>query len=107
MRIWYLSHMLKVSLKLQWLSGRGLDSRPKGRGFVPHRCHCVVSSSKNINFSLVLVQPKKTHPFITERLLMGCKAIKALMRQNVHRLWPLLLAYEIRTKSPQLATISS
>ena len=27
--------------------------------------------SKNINPSLVLVQPRKTCPFITERLLMG------------------------------------
>ena len=26
----------------QWLSGRVLDSRPKGRGFMPHRRHCVV-----------------------------------------------------------------
>ena len=26
----------------QWLSGRLLDSRPKGRGFEPHRRHCVV-----------------------------------------------------------------
>ena len=39
----------------QWLSGRVLDSRPKGRGFEPHRRHCVVSLSKNINPSLVLV----------------------------------------------------
>ena len=54
----------------QWLSGRVLDSRPKGRGFEPHRRHCVVSLSKNINPSLVLVQPRKTRPFITERLLM-------------------------------------
>ena len=57
----------------QWLSGRVLDSRPKGRGFEPHRRHCVVSVSKNINPSLVLVQPRKTRPYITERLLMGCK----------------------------------
>ena len=57
----------------QWLSGRVLDSRPKGRGFEPHLRHCVVSLSKNINHSLVLVQPKKIRPFITERLLMGCK----------------------------------
>ena len=35
--------------------------------------HCVVSLSKNINPSLVLVQPKKTRPFIIERLLMGRK----------------------------------
>ena len=26
----------------QWLSGRVLDSGPKGRGFEPHRRHCVV-----------------------------------------------------------------
>ena len=25
----------------QWLSGRVLDSRPKGSGFEPHRRHCV------------------------------------------------------------------
>ena len=58
----------------QWLSGRVLDSRPKGRRFEPHQRHCVVSLSKNINHpSLVLVQPRKTRPFITERLLMGRK----------------------------------
>ena len=54
-------------------SGRALDSRPRGRGFEPHWRHCVVSLSKNINPSLVLVQPRKTRPFITERLLMGRK----------------------------------
>ena len=30
----------------QWLSGRVLDWRPKGRGFETHRRHCVVSLSK-------------------------------------------------------------
>ena len=29
-------------LGAQWLSGRVLDSRPKGHGFEPHRRHCVV-----------------------------------------------------------------
>ena len=29
-------------LGAQWLSGRVLDSRQKGRGFEPHRRHCVV-----------------------------------------------------------------
>ena len=57
----------------QWLGGRVLDSRPKGRGFEPHRRHCVVSLCKNINPSLVLVQPRKNRPFITERLLIGRK----------------------------------
>ena len=60
-------------LGAQWLSGRVLDSRPKGRGFEPQWRHCVVSLSKNINPSLVLVLPRKTRPFITERLLMGRK----------------------------------
>ena len=57
----------------QWLSGRVLDWRLRGRGFQPHRGHCVVSLSKNINLSLVLVQPRKTCPFINESLLMECK----------------------------------
>ena len=45
-----------------------LDSRPKGCRVEPYRRHCVVSLSKNINPSLVLVQP-----YITDRLLMGRK----------------------------------
>ena len=45
-------------------SSRVLDSRPRGRGFEPHWRHCVVSLSKNINPRLVLVQPRKTRPFI-------------------------------------------
>ena len=57
----------------QWLSGKVLDSRPKGRGFEPHQPQCVVSLSKNINPSLVLVQPRKTRPSISENLLMGPK----------------------------------
>ena len=57
----------------QWLSNRVLDSRPKGRGFEPDRRHCTMSLSKNINPSLVLIQPRKTRPFITERSLMGRK----------------------------------
>ena len=26
----------------QWLSGRVLDSKPRGRGFEPHWPHCIV-----------------------------------------------------------------
>ena len=57
----------------QWLSCRVLDWRPKGHGFEPHWRHGVVSLSKNINPSLVLIQPRRTRPFITERLLKGRK----------------------------------
>ena len=69
----YLAYNHKQDKGAQWLSGRVLDSRPKGRRFEPHGRHCVVSLGKNINPSLVLVQPRKTRPFITERLLMGRK----------------------------------
>ena len=66
----------------QWLSGRVLDLRPRGLGFEHHRHQCVVSLSKNINPSLVLVQPRKTHPFITERLLMGHKESNQTNKQK-------------------------
>ena len=66
----------------QWLSGRVLDSRSRGRGHEPHRRHCVVSLSKNINPSLVLVQPRETRPFITERLLIGRKESNQTSKVN-------------------------
>ena len=62
-----------------------LDSRPKGRGFEPHRRHCVVSLSKNINSSLVLVQPRKTRPFITEKLLMGRKESNQTNKKSISK----------------------
>ena len=50
----------KTDLGAQWLNGRVLDSRLRGRGFEPHQHHCVWSYSKIINPILVLVQPRKT-----------------------------------------------
>ena len=39
----YISESYSIVCKgAQWLSGRVLDSRPKGSGFEPHRRHCVV-----------------------------------------------------------------
>ena len=64
---------LRYSSGAQWLSGRVLDWRPRSRGFKPHQRHCVVSLSKAHYPSLVLVQPRKTCPYITERLLVGHK----------------------------------
>ena len=66
----------------QWLSGRVLEVGPRGCGFEPRRGHCIVSLSKNINPSLVLVQPRKIRPFITERLLMGCKESNQTNKNN-------------------------
>ena len=76
------SNINTLKFGAQWLSGRVLDSRPKGGGFEPHRHHCAVSLNKNINPSLVLVQPRKTRPYITERLLMGCKESNQTKTKN-------------------------
>ena len=55
----------------QWLSGRGLDSRPRVRASLASlRCG---PWARHIYPSLVLVQPRKTRPCLTERLLMGRK----------------------------------
>ena len=88
----------------QWLSGRVLDSRPKGRGFEPHRRHCVVSLSKNINPSLVLAQPRKTRPFITERLLMGRKESN---QTNKNKVKPVLRGHSKIDKTKILMTNGS
>ena len=66
-------NLLNILGGAQGHSSRVLNLRLRGRGFEPYRRHCVVSLSKNFNPSLVLVQSRKTRPFITERLLMGCK----------------------------------
>ena len=66
-------NLVKVIFNALRREGSGFDSRLRGSGFEPHPHHCVVSLSENINPSLVLVQPRKTRPFITERLLMGRK----------------------------------
>ena len=57
---------------VQWLSGRVLDRRRGSRVLASQvSLHCVLE--QDINPSLVLVQPRKTCPYITERLLMGLK----------------------------------
>ena len=84
--LFFFQKILQVSNGLmgaQWLSGRVLDSRSRGCGFEPHQHHCIVSLSKNINPSLVLVQPRKTRPYITERLLMGRKESNQTNKQTV------------------------
>ena len=57
------------------------------RGFKPHQRHCSVSLSKNINPSLALVQPRKTRPFIIERLLMGRKESNQTKQMKHHILF--------------------
>ena len=64
-------------------SGRVLDSRPRGRGIKPHWRHCVVVlQARHIYPSSVLVHPRKTHPCLTERLLMGRKESNQTNKQK-------------------------
>ena len=58
----------------QWLNGRVLDSRPRGRGSESHRRHCVVVLEQD-TFILALYwfNPGRSVPFLPERLLMGRK----------------------------------
>ena len=55
---------------LEGLSGRVLDLRSRGCGLEPHR-RCVVSLSKTLILCLVLAQPRKTCPDMTEKMLTG------------------------------------
>ena len=73
----HMHHFIFKNIGAQWLSGSVLES---------HRRHCVVSLSQNINPSLVLVQPRKTCPFITERLLMGHKESNQTKQTNTLKL---------------------
>ena len=41
-----MNHFTTMTEGAQWLGGRVLDLRPRGRGFEPHWRHCVVSLSK-------------------------------------------------------------
>ena len=41
-RLYFINNCEEKKIGAQWLSGRVLDSRPRGHGFEPHRRHCVV-----------------------------------------------------------------
>ena len=56
----------------------------RNHGSTVVRRHYFVSLSKKINPSLVLVQPRKTCPFINERLLMGRKESNQTNKQRNH-----------------------
>ena len=59
-----------VFMGTQWLSGRVLDLRRRGREFELHRCHCVLSLSKT-HLSLLNTGSTQEDPNsdITEKLL--------------------------------------
>ena len=81
----------------QWLSGRVFKLRPRGRGFDPHLRHCVVVLEQDTFCPcLVLVQPRKTRPCLTERLLMESKEsnqAKLADKQDWHNILCFLISY--------------
>ena len=64
-------HQISLVWGAQWLSGRVLVLRLSDWQFKPHRCHYLVSLSKA--HKSVLVQSRKTHTHIAEKLLNQIK----------------------------------
>ena len=64
------------------------DRRAAGSSLTGVVPHCVGSLSKNINPSLVLVQHRKTRPFIAERLLMGRKGSYQTNQKKWYLMFP-------------------
>ena len=66
----------------QWLSGRVLDGDRGAPGSSLTGVIVLCSLARHINPSLVLVQPRKTSLYITERLLMGSKELNQTNKTN-------------------------
>ena len=62
---------IKRPMGAQWLSDIVIDSRLRAAGSSLTGITVLCPWARHINPSLVLVQPRKTRPYITERLLMG------------------------------------
>ena len=70
---------MQLKTGAQWLSGRVLEG-PRVRAS-PASLRCG-PWARHIYPSLVLVQPRKNHPYITERLLMGRKESNQTNKQT-------------------------
>ena len=66
----------------QWLSGIVIDSRQRAAGSSLTGITALCDWARHINPSLVLVQPRKTRPYVTERLLMGRKESNQTQQTN-------------------------
>ena len=64
---------MRIKRGVHLLSGRVLDSSSRGHRFEPHLWHCVVFLSKTLIICLVLDQPEKTRPGMSENLLTGAQ----------------------------------
>ena len=68
-----IKHLTCIKEGVQWLSGRVLEWRQGPRVRASPASLCFAPWGRHIYPSLVLVQPRKTCPCLTERLLMGHK----------------------------------
>ena len=66
-------HITQFTYIYRELIGRVLYSRQRGHGLSLTGVTALCPLARHIYPSLALVQPRKICPFITERLLMGCK----------------------------------
>ena len=76
--------MFVKDMYIQWLSGRVLDSRWRGPDSRLTSVTALCPCARHIYPSLVLVQPRKTFPFIAERFLMGRKESNQTKKQTVY-----------------------
>ena len=73
---------IKRPMGAQWLNGIVIDSRLRTAGLSLIGITALCPWARHINPSLVLVQPRKTRPFITERLLNGRLESNKTNKQN-------------------------
>ena len=66
----------------QWLSGRVIDSRPREAGSSLTGITALCHWARQVDPSLVLVQPRKTRPYISDRLLMRRKESNQTQQTN-------------------------
>ena len=76
--------MFVKDMDMQWLSDRVLDSRWRRPDSGLTSVTALCPFARHIYPSLVLGQPRKTYPFITERLLMGRKESNQTKNQTVY-----------------------
>ena len=83
-----------ITIKVRERSGSVVECMTRNRGAAGSSLTCVTalcSWARHISPSLVLVQPRKTRPYVTERLLMGSKESNQTNKQTIKVTLPFLL----------------
>ena len=75
----------KCSYKTWEHSDSVVECLTRDRGAAGSSLTALCPFTRHINPSLVLVQPRKTCPYITERLLVGCKESNQTNKQKSYK----------------------